>query len=114
MRTITTAEFNRHLTDYLNLASSETILITLDDGRLLRLSSVDQEDLEDEVLENDPRFAALIEARRADYLRYGGISLAQIKEQISTTTRLREDSPEYQPPANDETAVDGTDPAQED
>jgi hypothetical protein len=114
MKPITTTEFKRHLTDYLHLASSEAVLIMLDDGRLLRLSSIDQEDLEDEVLENDPRFAALIEVRRADYSRYGGISLAQIKEQILTTTRLREDSSEYQINSSGETAADETDHAQKD
>ena len=114
MKTITTTELNRHLTDYLNLASSESILITLDDGRLLRLSSVDQEDLEDEMLENDPRFAALIETRRADYLRHGGIPLAQVKEQVLTTTRLREDSSEYPINSGGETTADETDHAQKD
>ncbi len=114
MKIITTTELNRHLTDYLNLASSEPVLITLDDGRLLRLSSVDQADLEDEAFENDPRFAVLIEARRADYVRHGGLSLTQVKEQILMATQVREDSAEYQINSSGETATDETDHAQKD
>ena len=114
MKTITTTELNRHLADYLNLASTETVLITLEDGRLLRLSSIDRDDLEDEVFESDPRFAALIEARRADYVRHGGVSLAQVKEQLLTTTQVREDSAEYQIDSSGETATDETDHAQKD
>jgi hypothetical protein len=113
MKTITTTEFNRHLSDYLDLASKEAVFITLDDGRLLRLSGVNQDDLEDELLEADPRFATLIEARRADYARYGGLSLTQLKEQLSTS-RLHEDLPDYQVPARDEATADKPDHAQED
>ena len=113
MKSITTTEFNRHLRDYLDLASKEVVFITLDDGRMLRLAGVNQEDLEDEILESDPRFASLIEARRADYARYGGLSLTQLKEQL-TTSRVQEDSPDYQITPHDEEAADKTDYAQKD
>jgi hypothetical protein len=113
MKTITTTEFNRHLKDYLDLAAKEVVFITLDDGRTLRLAGVNQDDLDDEILEADPRFAALIEARRADYARYGGVSLTQLKEQLAPS-RVQEDSPDYQITSQDEAAVDKPDHAQED
>ena len=82
MKTITVAELNTHLGDYLKLARAEEIVIKLDDGKLLRLGSVDPEDLLDEALESDPRFMQIIEARRQSYQQHGGIPLEAVRESV--------------------------------
>jgi hypothetical protein len=82
MKTITAAELNTHLGDYLKLARAEEIIIQLDDDKLLRLGSVDPDDLLDEALENDPRFMQLIEARRQSYRQHGGIPLEAVRESV--------------------------------
>ncbi len=82
MRTITVTELNTHLGDYLQLARAEEIVIKLDDGQLLRLTSLDPEDLLDEALESDPRFMQLIESRRQNYRQHGGVPLEVVREKV--------------------------------
>lgn len=82
MKTITAAELNTHLGDYLKLARAEEIVIKLDDGKLLRLAAMDPEDLLDEAFENDPRFMQLIESRRRNYRQHGGVPLEVVRESM--------------------------------
>src|SRR3972149_2978900 len=82
MKTITVAELNSRLSDYLKLARAEEIVIQLDDGQLLRLALLDPEDLLDEALESDPRFMQLIESRRQSYRQRGGVSLDVVRERV--------------------------------
>jgi hypothetical protein len=80
MKIITADEFQKHLKKYLREAQSEEIVITLDDGTLVELSSFDQDDLVDAEIERDPRFAQLITARRGHYQQAGGVPLSQVRQ----------------------------------
>jgi len=82
MKMITAAELQQHLDGYLTQAQQEEIIVTLTDGALVRLSGIDLEDLADEAIENDPRFAQLIEARREHYSQIGGAPLADVKQTL--------------------------------
>ena len=100
MKTITVAELNSRLGDYLKLARAEEIVIKLDDGKLLRLTSLDPEDLLDEALESDPRFMQLIESRRQSYRQHGGVPLGVVRENVlselkASGQQLHEEGPPY-------------------
>lgn len=82
MKTITADELQQHLDRYLTQAQEEEIVVALADGALVRLSGVDAEDLADEVFEDDPRFAQLIESRRERYKQTGGIPLNEVKQAL--------------------------------
>jgi hypothetical protein len=87
MKTITTDELHLHLDNYLTQAQQEEIVITLDNGKQIRLSHIEDDDFEegelsDERFENDPRFAQIINARRANYQRQGGIPLAVVQQTL--------------------------------
>jgi hypothetical protein len=80
MKMITANELQKHLKKYLREAQSEEIVVTLDDGTLVGLSSLDVDDLADAEIERDPRFAQLIAERRSRYQQTGGVSLDQVRQ----------------------------------
>jgi hypothetical protein len=80
MKMITAHELQKHLNRYLQEAQSEEIVITLDDGTLVGLSSLDADDLADAEIERDPRFAQLIAERRSRYQQIGGVSLYHVRQ----------------------------------
>jgi hypothetical protein len=82
MRTITADELCLHLDKYLTQAQREEIVIALGNGELVKLSNVEAEDLSDEELENDPRFAQIINSRRANYKRNGGVPFDVVKQRL--------------------------------
>jgi hypothetical protein len=84
MKIITTNEFQQHLKAYLREAQTEEIIITLDDGTLLELSSFDQDDLADAEIERDPRFTQLLAERRGHYEEQGGTPLSQVRQNLIT------------------------------
>jgi len=79
MKIITANELQKHLKTYLREAQTEEIVITLDDGTLVGLSSFDPDDLVDAEIERDPRFAQLIAERRGHYQQAGGVPLGQVR-----------------------------------
>jgi hypothetical protein len=82
MKMITAQELQQHLNRYLREAQSEEIVITLDDGTLVALSSLDADDLADAEIERDPRFAQLITERRSRYQQIGGVSLYHVRQDL--------------------------------
>jgi hypothetical protein len=82
MKMITAAELQQHLDRYLTQAQQEEIVVTLTDGALVRLSGIELEDVADQAIEDDPRFAQLIEARREHYRQRGGVPLADVKQAL--------------------------------
>lgn len=80
MKMITASEFQKHLKTYLREAQSEEIVVALDDGTLVGLSGLDQDDLNDAEIERDPRFVQLIEERRDHYEQAGGVPLSQVRQ----------------------------------
>jgi hypothetical protein len=82
MKMITANELQKHLKMYLREAQSEEIVVTLDDGTLVGLSSLDADDLADADIERDPRFAQLIAERRSQYQRAGGIPFDKVRQDL--------------------------------
>jgi hypothetical protein len=82
MKPITTSELRLDLDKYLTQAQKEEVLIALDGGQLVKLSKVEREDLSDEDLENDPRFAQIINSRRANYKQNGGIPFEVVQRTL--------------------------------
>lgn len=84
MKTISADELRLDLDKYLIEAQNEEILITLDSGQRVWLTRVDIADILDEDLENDPRFSQIIEERRANYQKNGGLSLPEVEQELIT------------------------------
>src|SRR4051812_24301906 len=82
MKTFTVNELQQHLKTYLREAQTEEIVVMLDDGTLVGLSSFNQADLGDAEIEHDPRFAQLIAERRGVYQQAGGIPLSQVRQSL--------------------------------
>jgi antitoxin (DNA-binding transcriptional repressor) of toxin-antitoxin stability system len=95
MNTITTTELRQHLSQYLVQAQAEEVVVTLDGGRLVRLSGMSPEDLADAVIERDARFGQLIAERRAEYRRSGGISLATVRQTLINELIADLDHPDW-------------------
>jgi hypothetical protein len=89
MKMITVTELQKHLKRYLREAQTEEIVITLDDGTLVELSSFDEADLLDAEIEQDPRFTQIIAERRGHYQQSGGVPLSQVRQ--SLVAELTED-----------------------
>ena len=78
-----------------------------------KMMSIELEDLEDAAFESDPRFMALIEARRANYRRAGGVPLAQVREQLRIGRHVHDEPTSYQSAVTDESTPSETTHAQE-
>ena len=102
MKIITANELQKHLKIYLREAQTEEIVITLDDGTIVGLSSLDADDLADAEIERDPRFAQLIAERRSRYQQIGGVSLYQVRQ--SLIDELTEDLDHADPSVRQEAA----------
>lgn len=103
MKMITVNELQKHLKTYLREAQTEEIIITLEDGTLVGLSSVDQDDIADAEVEGDPRFAQLIAERRSRYQQTGGVSLYHVRQGLvdELTEDLNDPDPRVRQEATD-------------
>lgn len=82
METITVNDLRLHLDDYLDQAQKETLLITLEDGRVVHLLCLNPEEADDETLENNPDFSQLIAHRRVNYQKQGGIPIGTVRQNL--------------------------------
>jgi hypothetical protein len=103
MKIITAQELQTHLKAYLHEAQSEQIVVTLEDGTLVGLSGLDEDDLADAEIEGDPRFAQLIAERRSRYQQIGGVSLYHVRQGLidELTQDLNDSDPSVRQEAAD-------------
>jgi len=80
MKTIEAATVST-LSELLDLAEDETVLVTTPDGREFIVAEIDDFDEEIEALSRNPEFLALLEERSKEKAR-GGYSLAEVKKRL--------------------------------
>jgi hypothetical protein len=82
MKVVPMEEGKEKFDEYLELTRQEDIIVTKEGKVTAMLHALSDEDLGDYLFENDPRFMAIIEARRKQYRREGGIPLAQLAQEL--------------------------------
>lgn len=78
MKLVTVAEVKDKLSEYLKRAEKEDIIITRSGKPTAVLHHLGEDELEDYVLEHDPKFKEKIEKRWQNYLNEGGVGIADV------------------------------------
>jgi prevent-host-death family protein len=82
MKIVSVKEVKDNLSQYLKDAQRGDIVITKNGRPAAVLHHVEEDELEDYLLEHDPRFRRKIEKRWKNYLKKGGYSLDQILKEL--------------------------------
>jgi prevent-host-death family protein len=82
MKIVSVKEVKDHLSRYLKNAEKGDVIITRNGRPTAVLHHLDEDELEDYLLEHDPRFRQKIERRWRDYLKGGGRSLEQMLKEL--------------------------------
>lgn len=78
MKIVSVKEVKNNLSYYLKSAEKEDIIITKNGRANAVLHHVGEDELEDYLLEHDPKFRRKIEKRWKQYLQKGGCSLEEV------------------------------------
>ncbi|MEX0802488.1 MAG: type II toxin-antitoxin system Phd/YefM family antitoxin [Candidatus Binatia bacterium] len=82
MKIASIKEVKDKLSQYLKTAEKEDVIITKDGRPTAVLHHLGDDDMEDYILERDPRFRAKIEKRWKAYLRTGGRSVQDVLSKL--------------------------------
>jgi prevent-host-death family protein len=70
-------ELKNRTSEILKLAEKEDVIVTSRGKPTAIIKGISEEDFEDHLLENNPKFLAALEKAREEYLELGGIELAE-------------------------------------
>ena len=84
MKLVTVPEVKNKLSEYLKRAEKDDIVITRSGKATAVLHHLGEDELEDYLLEHDPKFKAKIEKRWKAYLKEGGTEIAAILRREKT------------------------------
>ena len=77
MRFANVRELKNKTSEILKLAGKEEIVVTSRGKPTAIIKGVSEEDFEDYLLENNPKFLAALEKAKEKYMRVGGISIEE-------------------------------------
>jgi len=77
MRFANVRELKNKTSEILRVAEKEEIVVTSKGKPKAIIKGISEEDFEDYLLENNPKFLAAIEKARKEYLELGGISTGE-------------------------------------
>ena len=75
MRFANVRELKNKTSEILKLAEKEEVVVTSRGKPTAIIKGITEEDFEDHLLENSPRFLAALEKAREEYLELGGVSV---------------------------------------
>jgi prevent-host-death family protein len=75
MRFANVRELKNKTSEILKMAEKEEVVVTSRGKPTAIIKGVTEEDFEDYLLENNPKFLAALEKSRKEYLELGGVSL---------------------------------------
>ena len=75
MRFANVRELKNKTSEILKLAGKEEVVVTSRGKPTAIIKGISEEDFEDYLLENNPKFLAALEKAREDYMELGGISI---------------------------------------
>ena len=78
MKLVTVAEVRNKLSQYLKQAEKEDVIITRSGKPTAVLHHLNEDELEDYLLEHDPKFKAKIEKRWRNYVKEGGVEITEM------------------------------------
>ena len=84
MKLVTVADIKNKLSEYLKRSEKEDIVITRSGKPTAVLHHLGEDELEDYLLEHDPKFKAKIERRWRNYIKEGGFELSEIMKEEKT------------------------------
>jgi prevent-host-death family protein len=82
MKIASIEEVKDKLSQYLKTAKKEDVIITKNGRPTAVLQHLGDDDMEDYILEHDPKFRAKIEKRWKAYLRIGGRSIEDVLSRL--------------------------------
>ena len=82
MKIVSVKEVKDHLSHFLKTAEQEDIIITKNGRPTAVLHHLGEDEIEDYLLEHDPKFRRKIETRWKQYLQKGGRSLEEILKEL--------------------------------
>ncbi len=77
MRFANVRELKNKTSEILKLAEKEEVIVTSRGKPRAIIKSISEEDLEDYLLENSPKFLAALEKARKEYLDLGGVGIEE-------------------------------------
>jgi PHD/YefM family antitoxin component YafN of YafNO toxin-antitoxin module len=83
MKIASVKEVKDKLSHYLKTAEKEDVIITKNGRPSAVLHHLGDDDMEDYILEHDPKFRAKIEKRWKAYIRTGGRSIEEILQDLA-------------------------------
>ncbi len=75
MRFANVRELKNKTSEILKMAEKEEVVVTSRGKPTAIIKGISEDDLEDYLLENNPRFLAAMEKAREEYLEFGGIGI---------------------------------------
>jgi len=75
MRFANVRELKNKTSEVLKLAEKEAVVVTSRGKPTAIIKGVSEEDFEDYLLENNPKFLAALEKAKEEYMRLGGVSI---------------------------------------
>ncbi|MEX2493603.1 MAG: type II toxin-antitoxin system Phd/YefM family antitoxin [Nitrospirales bacterium] len=83
MKIASVKEVKNNLSQFLKKAEQEDVVITKNGRPTAILHHLGEDELEDYLLEQDPKFKLKIEKRWNDYLTNGGVSMATLRKGLA-------------------------------
>ena len=77
MRFANVRELKNKTSEVLKLAKKEEVVVTSRGKPTAIIKGVSEEDFEDYLLENNPKFLAALEKAKEEYMRLGGVSIQE-------------------------------------
>ena len=77
MRFANVRELKNKTSEILRLAENEDVLVTSNGKPRAIIKGISEEDFEDYLIENNPKFLAALEKAREEYLELGGTSVGE-------------------------------------
>ncbi len=77
MRFANLNELKKKTSEILKLAAREEVVVTSRGKPTAIIKGVSEDDFEDYLLENNPKFLAALERARGEYIRFGGMSIEE-------------------------------------
>jgi prevent-host-death family protein len=77
MRFANVRELKNKTSEILRLAEKEEVVVTSRGKPTAIIKGVSEEDFEDYLLENNPKFLAALEKAKEEYIRFGGVSIEE-------------------------------------
>ncbi|HLG21265.1 MAG TPA: type II toxin-antitoxin system Phd/YefM family antitoxin [Candidatus Manganitrophaceae bacterium] len=87
MKIVPLNEVKNRLSEYLELAKHEDVVVTKNGRAAAVLHGVTDEDLEDYLFETDPRFIARIKSLRRQHRDEGGTPLDKVRKELGLKKR---------------------------